>query len=257
MLKLLREVRAFGRLSLMGLRTRDAALVREAVAVRSLSKSSFGWVSEHRTRMWEYPWTLRQVSRRLGDRTPTAADVGAGTSPVPVALSRMGLHAIVVDPGPDSTVRSQEWTWTDYADFGIETRRAGMEDLDVSPAHLGFIVCISVIEHVPSAVRRAGLARFANALEEGGVCILTVDLVPNSDRVWNRARRRQVEPDSDHGSVSDIIHEAAAQGLDLEADCRCPLPGREPAVDVIGLVFRKAARDRAGPASTVTPAARG
>jgi SAM-dependent methyltransferase len=226
-------------LATMGIRTLDADLIRRALAVRSLSRSNLGWVTRHRTRLWEYPWTLRQVDLRLKERSKSAVDVGAGRSPVPIALSRMGLRTLVADPGNDAS--SGEWDWTDYTRFDIETRRSGMEALGVSPESLGFLVSVSVIEHVPAKIRRAGLAEFARVLEPGGVCVITVDLVPGTDRIWNRALGIQVEADDEHGSLPDLIAEASHLGLENEAMERCPLAGRRPHVDVMGLVFRKSA----------------
>jgi SAM-dependent methyltransferase len=132
-----------------------------------------------------------------------------------------------------------EWLWTDYGRFGIEMRRTGMEALEVERASVGFVVCISVMEHVPARVRRAGLAEFARVLEPDGVCVITLDLMRDSDRLWNSALNEQVEPEGEHGSVPDIIAEASDCELKLEHMAACPTRGRR--VDVMGLVFRKSA----------------
>lgn len=233
------------RLARMGFRTHDIDLVRKAIAVRSLSRSSLGWVTRHRTRLWEYPWALQQVDRRMRGRTQNAVDVGAGRSPVPIALSQMGLRTIVADPGNKMTCAwPGEWLWTDYSQFGIEMQRAGMEALEVERASVGFVLCISVMEHVPARVRRAGLAEFARVLEPDGVCVITLDLMRDSERLWNSALNEQVEPEGEHGSVPDLIAEASDCGLKLENMAPCPARGRR--VDVMGLVFRKSAATQPG-----------
>jgi SAM-dependent methyltransferase len=232
------NLEAYARLARVGIRTRDTDLLRRAMAVRSLSQSSIGWVPGHRTRFWEYPWALQQVDRRMPERIKRAADVGAGTSPVPIALSQMGLHTTVADPAEKTGgTRSREWGLADYSRFGIEMQRTGMQALDLERASQGFVLCISVIEHVPAKVRRAGLAEFARVLEPNGVCVLTVDLMRNTDRLWNRMRDQQVDPGDEHGSLADLVAEAAGCELKVENMARCPLRGRR--VDVVGLVFRK------------------
>src|SRR3954453_9031230 len=67
--------------------------------LQRLAQHSFnGWATRQRTRWWEYPWVLEEVRRRLDDRARTAADFGAGRSPVPIELARLGLTTTVVDP---------------------------------------------------------------------------------------------------------------------------------------------------------------
>ncbi len=224
----------------MSLRTHDPDLKRRAKAIQALSRSSLGWATTHRTRFWEYGWTLQQVDVFRNGRTLSVADVGAGRSPIPIALSQSGFRTIVADPG---SVHSSgvEWSWTDYSSFGVETKRTGMENLSIPSSSLGFVLCISVLEHVPSSVRRAGLTEFARTLEVGGICIITLDLVPGTNRLWNRALGRQVESDSEHGTLPDITNEASEIGLELQSQSVSPLHGVDPRVDVVGLVFRKAA----------------
>ena len=236
------------RLALIVLRSRDVDLARRAVAVQKLSREIFGWATYHPTRLWEYPWVLREVQRRLSGRARTAVDFGAGKSPVPVGLTRLGLLCIVADPGVETDGRRPggEWEWTDYARWGIETKRAGIEDAVVEPESLGFAVSVSVIEHVPADVRRQGVRQLAAALEPDGAAVLTVDLVDHTNHLSRWCLGQEVEPADEHGTVDDLIREAADAGLTLEKRAHCPLTGkrkgagtRDGVISVEGLVFRK------------------
>jgi hypothetical protein len=229
----------------MLLRTRDTDLTRRGVDIRRLSKKAFaGWVTKQPSRLWEYPWVVREVERRVVGRTATAMDAGAGKSPVPIALARLGLIVVVVDPGTarpgtGEPVRGSEWEWTDYSKFGVSSVRAGMEGPVVPPNSLGFVVSVSAVEHLRAGLRRAALARLAEALEPAGVLVLTVDVFPASSALWNRCLGEIIEAPHEHGSTETLIDEAAASGMELDKRERCPLPpGR---VDVEGLVFIRAA----------------
>ena len=225
----------------MLLRTRDLDLARRGVAIRRLSKRAFaGWVTKQPSRLWEYPWVVREVERRMAGRTRAAMDAGAGKSPVPIALARLGLTTVVVDPGTPrpgtgEPVCGSEWEWTDYSKFGVRSVRGGMEEAVVPARSLGFVVSVSAVEHLRADVRRAAFARIAQALEPAGVLVLTVDVFPGSTDLWNRCLGEIVEAPDEHGCAETLVAEAAAIGMELQHRQRCPLsPGR---VDVEGFVF--------------------
>ena len=102
---------------------------------------------------------------------------------------------------------------------------------------LGVAVSVSVIEHIPATVRRAGLKAMSTALEPGGVMVLTVDLVKGSRQLWNRVLDIEVEPLEVHGSVEDMIAEAAQVGLRLVHQELCPISTEHH--DILGLVFER------------------
>ncbi len=164
---------------------------------------------------------------------------------------------MVADPGveKDGRVPGGEWEWTDYGRWGIETVRAGIEDAVVPPGTLGFAVSVSVIEHLPADVRRTGLRQLATALEPDGVAVLTVDLVGNSGSLSRWCLGQEVEAAARHGTIDDLIREAAEVGLALDVRTQCPLTtkriggsGADGVISVEGLVFRKIAE--AGNAGT-------
>jgi SAM-dependent methyltransferase len=218
-------------------RTRDPDLVKRAWDIRSLSLSKLGWATSHRTRYWEYAWVAEQVAANIGELTPRAVDVGAGRSPMPFVLSGLGLSTLAADPALASS-DSGAWGMPDYDKFGIDILEAGMSDLRQPPQSCGVVICVSVIEHVPAVERRAGLAEMARVLAPGGICVLTVDVVPGTDDLWNRSMGSAVEADDLHGTVPDLIGEAGDHGLRLESLHPCPISGARPHVDVMGLLFR-------------------
>lgn len=222
--------------------TRDPRLGLECWRLQELARHSFkGWATPHETRWWEYPWVVAQVRQRREGRTATAVDFGAGRSPIPIAVSRLGLATSVVDPDSVTQMNKTtgaEWKWTDYGRWGVRTIRAGVEDPTLfQPDSLGFALCVSVIEHLPAEVRRAGIKNMATFLEPGGVAVFTVDLVRGSSQLWNRVLGEEVEPLEQHGDLNTLIDEARETGLRLEESARCPMHDRR--VDVHGLVFRK------------------
>lgn len=236
-----RRARALGLAGRVAAHTRDLALLRSGLDLQAISRECFGWVTPHRTRWWEYPWVLRQVLARRDGVPASALESGAGRSPVAVALQRAGLAVTVADPDSQAaTGRTSggEWDWTDYGRWGIPSVRAGMEDAVVPAGSLGFVLSVSVIEHVPSAVRRAGLARFAEALAPGGCFVTTVDLFRGTEDLWNRLLDAEVEPREVHGTVDTLVAEAAAEGLQLDSREACPVSTDQH--DILGLVFRRA-----------------
>ena len=234
------------RLAVIVARTADLPLASLALKIRRLSRASFaGWASSHRSRIWEYPWVIREVTRGSASGSPVAIDIGAGRSPVPIALRHLGMRTIVVDPGPgsekDRGATGKEWEWTDYTKFGVETQRTTMEDMVIAPGTVGFAVSVSVIEHLPAQSRRAGIARVADALRPGGHFIVTVDLARGTDALFNMAAGAAVESADEHGKLGDLLSEVAAVGLRLERLCRSPLS--VGACDVVGISFRKPASE--------------
>lgn len=210
--------------------------------MQRLAQRSFkGWATSHRTRWWEYPWVLDQVRRRLDGRTLTAADFGAGQSPMPIALAKLGLATTVVDPDSQKQMNKRvggEWNRTNYRRWGVSSLPTGVEDANAfAPASLGVAVSVSVIEHLPAEVRRQGLRNIADFLEPGGIAVFTVDLVSGTKQLWNRLLGTEVEPLDQHGDLDTLVEECGQVGLELEDSTPSPLSDER--VDVHGLVFRR------------------
>jgi hypothetical protein len=172
-----------------------------------------------------------------------AVDFGAGKSPIPLGLARLGFDTSVVDPGSEQVLGRRygnEWGSVNYTQWGIKTFRAGMEDQLFDADSIGVAVSVSVIEHLRADVRRRAIRALARAVEPSGLVVLTVDVVPGSSKLWNRVID-EIEPPSVHGTIEDVVQEAAVCGLTLQFSASCPISNSESSV--VGMSFRK---DRAG-----------
>jgi hypothetical protein len=219
----------------------DQRLAVEAVRMRRISRRAFGgWVSANRNRAWEYAWVMHHVAKRGKHVSRRAVDFGAGKSPVPIRLARLGFDTDVVDPDSEPALGRRygnEWDYTDYSMWGIETHKMGMEERVFAAEELGVAVSVSVIEHLPAEVRRLAIREMARVVETSGLVILTVDVFPHGSRcLWNRVVD-EIEPLDAHGTVDEVIDEAASCGLSLEFNERCPIPEGE--TSVVALVLRK------------------
>jgi hypothetical protein len=219
----------------------DRHLAIDAVRCRRTSRRAFGgWVASNPNRAWEYPWVMHQVRRRRTGRTKRAADFGAGKSPVPIGLAKLGFETDVVDPDSEPVLGRRygnEWDFVDYSSWGITTHKAGMEESIFAEHELGVAVSVSVIEHLPADLRRRAISEVARVVEPRGLVVLTVDVMPGgSHQLWNRVVD-EIEPLNVHGTVEDVIAEAASCGLAVGVVDRCPMPESE--TSVVGMVLTK------------------
>ena len=214
---------------------RDPRLVPGHLGLRRLSKSAFdGWATSHVPRWWEYPWVLREVRRRGGGGV--AADFGAGKSPVPLGLARLGYRTVVVDPDTLQGRYGNEWEYIDYNRWGIETIKAGMEDRVFEPGSLDVAVSVSVIEHLPAEARRRGLRQIHESLKPGGLAVFSLDLLADGVHLWNRVVE-EIEPTTEHGTMPEFLDECRAAGFRLVVRERCPI--RLPDLRVEAVVLLK------------------
>lgn len=196
----------------------DRSLLIEAILV---SLQAFGFFTRHAPRYLEYPWILENV---LSAQAPgTALDLGAGVSPVPLVLARNGWSVTTVDYS--ETKRSlgeegnlNEWGFLDYseADRGIRSVNEDFSRADFAPGSFDVLYSISVIEHMPAAIRRAVVDAIGKCLGSGGTLVLTLDLVPGTLRLWNRDRGKPVEDAKAHGTLDDVLSELGGAGIDVD-----------------------------------------
>ncbi|HTD33020.1 MAG TPA: methyltransferase domain-containing protein [Candidatus Elarobacter sp.] len=191
--------------------------LRDLVA---LSRAKLGFFPRHKARAIEYPWILHALPAALGGAV--IVDVGAGLNPLPFALADRGASVVTVDnhrtsPSFAPGEERNEWGFLDYArlDPRIASVRCAYEAWD-APVLADAVYSVSVIEHVPSAVRARWLDRFGAQVRPGGTLLLTIDLFAGSDDLWNRCEGVVIEERGAHGTLESICREIAARGFAVE-----------------------------------------
>jgi SAM-dependent methyltransferase len=192
-------------------------LLNELVAT---SREAFGFFPAHAPRAVEYPWVLATLHGQA--RGSRILDVGAGVNALPLALARRGAqlttvdaHALVRDPRRRDDWN--EWGFLDYSAFdaGIRSIHVAYEAWQAD-APFDAIYAVSVIEHLPAQVRRRWIAAFRRQLRAGGLLLLTVDLAPGSEALWNRSEGAVVEDAAVHGHLADLCRELSEAGFRIE-----------------------------------------
>lgn len=186
------------------------------------SRSAFGFYTAHFPHTINYPW----VVERLETFAPGARflDVGSGVSPVPLVLAARGMRVDCVDN--HRTIRTlpakgdwNEWGFFDYGALhpGLTSHHCPIAEYRPPAAH-DAIYSISVLAHMPRAVREDALKRCAQWLRPGGRLLLAIDLIPSSDFLWNRCEGQEVEPPAAHGTADDVVAQLVALGFaDIQA----------------------------------------
>lgn len=145
-------------------------------------------------RLWEYASVLEGLA---GRQCASFADVGGAGSPMPYWLAERGLRGTAIDLQPLLVALcnhvAQEQKLPLRAVAGDVTR-----DFDELHGQFDLITCISVIEHIPPAVRRMAFARMLELLKPGGLLYLTFDYGTYSD---------------DHSYVQDSAGNAGASSI--------------------------------------------
>lgn len=190
-------------------------------AIAEKSRRAIGFFPAHNPRALEYPWILANLDADLHDWR--ILDVGAGVNPLPFALADRGARVTTLDNHSlirDPTTREQwnEWGYLDYAllDPRIASVQMAYEDFTAAD-RFDVIYSVSVIEHLPADARRSWIRNFARQLKPKGMLLLTVDLVPGTDALWNMSEGQVVEPQEIHGEFSTLLHELRQAGIVVES----------------------------------------
>jgi hypothetical protein len=199
------------------------ALTPHREALRELAacgRERIGFFPAHNPRALEYPWVLASMPAQLTDLR--ILDVGAGVNPLPFALAQRSARVTTLDNHPltrEPETRDEwnEWGFLDYAqvDARIASLRIAYEDSEDSMM-FDCIYSVSVIEHLTGALRKRWVRKFAAQLPASGMLLLTVDLIPDTNLLWNLSEGRVVEPANDHGDMSSLLEELRAEGFVVE-----------------------------------------
>ena len=185
-----------------------------------LSRHHFGWFSKQTSRAFEGPWILSQIG---SVPSMPILDIGAGVSPLPLFLAEEGSKVVTVDHSPIiRRLGEDQDTWNDwgYLDYACLNRNIHSLNDDIlavgfSQQSFSYIYSVSVVEHMPSSVRRQLWSRVGEWLAGDGVLLLTIDLFPGSEQLWNYSENQLVEPFAEHGDLTMLERELSQVGFKL------------------------------------------
>lgn len=197
-------------------------------ALVTFSRERLGFFPYTISRTHEYPWFADQM-RDVEGRA--ILDIGAGACCLPLLLAERGARVTTVDRH-DRILTGQprnhwnEWGYLDYASLDDRIRSFNMDARDFNAGErYDVIYSVSVIEHMPCLSRRAVMAQAARLLKPQGTILLSLDLIPGTDDLWNLNEGRIVD-EIGHGDVEAFKRELTALGLAVRHEGRVrAMPG--------------------------------
>lgn len=186
-----------------------------------VSRKALGFYTSHYPRVFEYTWLLEQLENTNGN---SVLDIGAGVCPLPLCLSEMGMEVTTVDSHSTQRLPKDKANWNEWGflDYSIINPKIQSTNVDFSQYKINkrfdSIYSISVIEHMPKKIRRNVLKKTATLLKKNGSLLLTIDLVPNTNDLWNFSEDKEVEPISVHGTTQTFKKELASLGFKIEKE---------------------------------------
>lgn len=185
-----------------------------------VSREHFGFFTSHYPRVYEYTWLLHELENEKGD----VLDIGAGVCPLPIYLAQNGMNVTTVDSHPKVRLRENmeqwnEWGFIDYSMFKSSIKSLNIDFMNFKePVLFDFIYSISVIEHIPKKTRKKLLRKAASKLKKGGKLLISMDVIPNSNKIWNLSEDKEVESVNRHGTIGSFKKELLSSGFELLED---------------------------------------
>ncbi len=194
----------------------SADLLRELVEI---SRAAFGFFVDQFTQTINYPW----VAARLEDLSAGSRvlDVGAGVSPMPLWLANRGVLVDTVDNHPITRTLppAEDWNAWGFFDYRQLHLNAASHHEAIGEFHsacrFDAVYSICVLAHMSRVMREDTLRRCRGWLRSGGRLLLTIDLIPSTDFLWNRSEGREVEPLLVHGTADDVVRQLTSVGFRL------------------------------------------
>jgi SAM-dependent methyltransferase len=184
-----------------------------------LARHSFGLFYAHFPDTIKHPWIVAQL-----EHLPAGArilDVGSGVTPMPLFLADRGMTVDCIDNSPIiRTLPAGEdwdpWGFFDYRQLrtNLVSHHCDLADF-VPPAPYDAIYASGVVAAMTSETRRETIRLCARWLRPSGIFLVSIGLVPGTERLWNLARGTVVEPPQEHGTVADMMREVVASGFDI------------------------------------------
>lgn len=194
----------------------DPALLSKLV---ELSRDAFGFFPSLYPHTINYPWAVERL-RSLAARS-RILDVGAGVSPVPLFLAGQGLLVDCVDNSQHVrtlplAANCNEWGFLDYALLhpNLTSHHCDITEFTPSTTY-DAVYAIASLAHMTRAIREETLRRAHAWLRPGGLLLLTIDVIPASDFIWNRTEGREVEPPIRHGTIQGVTDHLVGLGFNL------------------------------------------
>lgn len=186
-----------------------------------LSRHKFGFYTAHYPRVFEYTWIVEQLEDKKDIKV---LDIGAGVCPVPLCLTDMGMRVTTVDLHPTVRLLKDKDNWNEwgYLDYSIFNKNIDSKHQDFTKVRtlkrFDCIYSVSVIEHMPRSIRLKMLKRASKLLKKGGELLLTIDIVPDTNDIWNYSEGKQVERQEEHGTMESFKNELLACGFKIVFD---------------------------------------
>lgn len=184
-------------------------------ALLDASQRAFGVKFRHYPHTINYPWILSCLETLPGESR--VLDIGAGVSPMPFLLAEMGMFVDCVDNSDFTRTLppSRDWNEWGFFDYGTLHRNLASHNCSASDFHpwrrYDAIYSASSIAHFPSRVREETLNHCWRWLKPGGRLVLTIDLIPGTDSVWNLGGTD--ETPVQHGTYRDVERQLSELGL--------------------------------------------
>jgi hypothetical protein len=110
-----------------------------------------------------------------------------------------------------------EWGYLDYAEITPRLKSFHSDILRFRPKmKFDAIYSVSVIEHMPRAIWEKTLLLASKWLKNNGLLLLTLDLKPNTDALWNLSEGEVVESDNKHGTLKEFLDQLKSLGFVVE-----------------------------------------
>jgi hypothetical protein len=206
----------------------------------NLSKARLGFFPSASRRAVEYPWFAERLMHCARKRI---LDVGAGVNVLPLWLANRGAKVITVDFHPRVRDPSNKNNWNEwgYLDYGLLDPRVKSHNVSITDFQsrdgFDYIYSVSVVEHMGRAVRVQAIARMASLLKANALMLLSVDLIPETDLLWNMSEGQIVDDLEAHGSLDDLRVEMEDARLTItELDVRRGI--KDSRTDIAFLIAR-------------------
>ena len=175
--------------------------------IMDISRNKLGFFTKTVIRAIEYPWVLGKI---FGTEPGEVLDIGAGVSPLPPVLAERGYSVKTIDfHSIKRELRNQSgWNEWGFLDYSIIVPTIKSYNLDVLKYHpqkkFRVIYSVSVVEHMPKKIWERVIKLAAKWLRSGGRLIITLDLIPGTEFLWNISEGEEVENIDQHGSLNDF-----------------------------------------------------